>query len=554
MSLRVRLTIFAAVAISIGLFALTEIPLGIPGEWTWNRIEYSGEAWLTLSAVLLAMTVFAVFVLVAWAGANRVATASRTELAGWLLALTIAGFFWLHAVQDTPTSGLNSAKLPFILYYPSSSGYFYKASYEVDDTSAFLRDYEETVRHGDTLHEGTHPPGLVVLFRGLIWFAELAPEAAALPQIVLPESGREAFEFIRSVAARPLTSRDQSVLWLAAMLTQVAAVLVVVPLFFLLRLTLNREAAWRAICFWPLVPAVAVFLPKSDVLFALGSSLLVCLWVYAVRAATSSSGETPKLQPVKALLLGSLAGAVGWLGLFCSLAFLPAGAIAVAASVLLFREPTQADSDSPALSKTKTHLLWSARLHRWPLAGGVLSFVFLTALMAVAWDLNLLCVWQLNYANHARFYEVSSRSYFGWLMINPLELALAIGAPLAVLLVCGLRSAEPREDNLPFNIRSLFDTTFAAPVAVGLVWGLLWLTGKNSGEAARLWVPLMPLALWAGGSIWQSDESTSGGKANADPQSQSTRDWLIVLSVQAVVCLATVLLVTGFGKEQSGLE
>jgi len=541
MSLRVRLIIFAAAAISIGLFSLTEIPLGIPGEWTWNRIRYSGGFWLTLPAVLLALATFAVLALVAWSGGRRVMESSRAELAGWLLALMATGFIWLHAVQNTPPAGLDAAKFPFVLYYPSSSGYFFKASYEVENTAGFLRDYEETVRNGDTLHEGTHPPGLFVLFRGLIAFAEAAPDVAALPQIVLPQSGQDGFNFIRSMSPRPLSEQDQTVLWLAAMLTQLAAVLVIVPLFFLIRLTLNRVTAWRAICFWPLVPAVAVFIPKSDVLFAFGASLLVCLWLYSVRVASFGPSTSHRTA---AFLLGAAAGAVGWLGLFCSLAFLPAGAIAVVASILLFRKPgTEAEAGE---SRFKTQLLWSARLHLLPLAGGVVSFVALTGLVWAAWALNLLRVWQINYANHARFYEVSPRSYFGWLLVNPLELTLALGAPLAVLAVCGV-CREAGNEKARLGFRALFQTRLAIPVAVGLIWGLLWLTGKNSGEAARLWIPLMPLAVWAGAAVWSHDETSS---YKADPEENGTRDWLIALGVQALVCLATVLLVTGFLKEE----
>ena len=335
MSLRVRLIIFAAAALSIGLFFLTEIPLGIPGEWTWNRIRYTDRFWLTLPAVLLALAAYAVFALIAWAGERRITESSRAEWSGWLLALMATGFAWLHVVQNTPPAGLDAAKSPFVLYYPSSSGYFFKANYEVGSLVEFLRDYEDTVRNGDTLHEGTHPPGLFVLFRGLIAFAEAAPDVAALPQIVLPQSGEDGFEFIRSMSPRPLTEQAQAVLWLAAMLTQLAAVLVIVPLFLLIRLTLDRVTAWRAVCFWPLVPAVAVFIPKSDVLFAFGSSLLVCLWLYSVRATSSAPSIS---QRATAFFLGVAAGAVGWLGLFCSLAFLPAGAIAVVAAVLLFRK------------------------------------------------------------------------------------------------------------------------------------------------------------------------------------------------------------------------
>jgi hypothetical protein len=549
MSLRARLIIFVAAACSIGLFWLTDIPLGIPGEWTWDRIEHEG-ATVALLGALQSAVFFGVFALVAWAGSKQIAAATRKALAGWLLALIAAGFAWLHAVQEAPPSGWDSAKIPFVMYYPSSSGYFYKAEFEVDDTSGFLRDYESIVREGDVLHEGTHPPGLVVLFRGLIHLAEMAPSLAALPEAAMPESAKDGFDFIRNKTAgtpRSLTRRGQSVIWLAAMLTQLAAVAVIVPLFLLIRLTFDRETAWRTVCFWPLIPALAMFIPKSDVLFSFVSCLLVCVWLYAVRAASiRKSSLTP-------IALGALAGAIGWLGLFCSLAFLPAGAIAVLASVFFFRGPLDGDETAGGQSGVGTRLRWSATLLWRPAVGGFLSFAALTALVALAWDLNLPRVWQLNYANHARFYEVSPRSYLGWLLVNPVELVLAIGVPVSVML---------------FSRRSTLDVDFeqressasgsshkAVALAVGSVWGLLWLTGKNSGEAARLWIPLMPMALWIGAAAWSQPKSAATQQPlDENAGRSSTRDWLIVLTVQAVVCLLTVLRVSGFMKERGLVE
>jgi hypothetical protein len=550
MSLRARLIIFAAVAFSIGLFWLTDLPLGIYGEWTWDRIDHPVGT-LVLLGALQAAVFFAVFALVAWAGSIQIGTATRKELAAWLLTLIVAGFAWLHAVQDAPPAGWDSAKVPFVLYYPSSSGYFHKARYEVEDTAEFLRDYESTVRDGDVLHEGTHPPGLVVLFRGLLWFAEATPGLASLPGAVMPESAKEGFDFIDGQTVgtpQALFDRDRSVIWFAAMLTQLAAAGVIVPLFFLIRLTLDRETAWRAVCFWPLVPAVAMFIPKSDVLFSFAACLLVCTWLYAVRAASM------RLSVFVPLLLGALAGAIGWLGLFCSLAFLPAGAIAVLASVSLFRSPLRGDESDAGKASRAARLGSSAKLHSLPALGGILSFVALTIIVALAWDLNLPRVWQLNYANHARFYEVSPRSYFGWLLINPVELTLALGAPLAVMLFFSRR--RPAADEVGFSFAQRAALAFgnpknAAPVAVGLVWGLLWLTGKNSGEAARLWIPLMPLVIWAGAGAWSRAQSNvSPESLDENEQRQSSRDWLVVLAVQATVCLLTVLRVSGFMKER----
>ena len=224
------------------------------------------------------------------------------------------------------------------------------------------------------------------------------------------------------------------------------------------------------------------------------------------------------------------------------------------ASVSLFRSPLRGDESDAGKASRAARLGSSAKLHSLPALGGILSFVALTIIVALAWDLNLPRVWQLNYANHARFYEVSPRSYFGWLLINPVELTLALGAPLAVMLFFSRR--RPAADEVGFSFAQRAALAFgnpknAAPVAVGLVWGLLWLTGKNSGEAARLWIPLMPLVIWAGAGAWSRAQSNvSPESLDENEQRQSSRDWLVVLAVQATVCLLTVLRVSGFMKER----
>lgn len=558
MTPRARLIVFVAAAMSIALLWLFDLPLGIPGEWTWTRIGLSDRLLLVLGAVQAAC-LYAVFALVAWAGSRRMAAAGRLELAGWMSGLVLTGFAWLHAVQEAPPEGQNLAKIPFVLYYPSSSGYFFQARYEVQETSEFLRDYESVVAEGDVLHAGTHPPGMIVMFRLLICVADTLPSLAALPEWVLTQSADDSFGVIRDQTAgtpQSLTGQDRTVIWLAAMLTQLAAACVVVPLFGLLRLALDRQTAWRTVCFWPLVPAVAVFLPKSDVLFAPGSCLLVCLWLYAVRAAsnnmttlpeqTGTVGNTARRNWLSGpLALGVLAGGVGWLGLFCSLVFLPVGAIAVAASALMFRR-TSADA---VAGRPPGNAQWLFRRYGLPCAGGAIAFAGLTVAVAFFWQLNLPRVWMLNYANHARFYEVSPRTYLGWLLVNPVELVFALGAPLVVILFIGPfrrnGKTSPVDGPVSFFQRVTRPENGAA-VSVAAVWGLLWLTGKNSGEVARLWIPLMPLAVWAAASCWSNSlkERTGSSVEHVTP------DWMIALTLQAVVCLATVLRVCGFMQEQ----
>ena len=90
-------------------------------------------------------------------------------------------------------------------------------------------------------------------------------------------------------------------------------------------------------------------------------------------------------------------------------------------------------------------------------------------------------------------------------------------------------------------------TVWRHPLLVSFlgVWTLLWLSGKNSGEAARLWCPLLPILLAvAAGGLANPVESSDA--ASSVEESNSERRWLILLSCQAAVCVPTVIRVSGF--------
>ena len=537
LSSRGLISAVALSAISVAFLWLTNIPLGIPGEWTWDRIAPADAAGATEFVLGAAQAAIAgvVYILVAWQGSKRIATCSRVELAGWLVGIVGIGFGWLLAVQEAPPSGWRMSKAAFVLYYPGSSGYFQEARYDMPDSAEFLRGYEDLMAEGDVLHVGTHPPGLFLLYRGLIQELEQRPALAQFIENTAPASVTEAFGVIDGnlmQSGKELTSSDRASLWLVTVLTQACCVLAVIPIFLLIRQTCSRESSWRAAVFWPLLPALAIFIPKSDVLFVLPAALLTWTWL---SAATRQS-----------FFIGVIAGAIGWAGLFCSLAFLPIGLIALVASLLLSVEflksgqQTGADDDSDGAGNEVTlqnvvrQMAMPVSLWK-PLLGGILAVVGLTFAVSHFCELNLLNVWFHNYHNHAEFYAQYSRTMWKWWLVNPLELIFAAGVPVVFLAATSAsRLFRSRGDALQQPML----LSFLA------IWALLWLSGKNSGEAARLWIPLLPVLLVvSASSLWKTPESTD---AVSDDNPNSERSWLVLLSCQAVVCAATVLRVSGF--------
>lgn len=505
----------------------TTWPLGISGEWEWLRLPADAESALNL---LLTLVAAAGYVLVVAIGSQRLEfpRVTRGEVAAWLVVLWAAAFGWLWCVQKTaPTAG-SLGKTPFVLYYPGASGYFTHARYEETDFRRFLADYEALMRQGDVLHIGTHPPGLFCVFYGLIDLVDRFPGLAKGLTDLQPESIRQALSIIATNTARttqPLEPRDGAVLWLAILIAQAVAALTVIPFYGLLRRTLSRAAAYAAAALWPAVPAVAVFLPKSDAVYPALSATLVWLCVETWFNNTSAT-EQPRPSWGQGLL-GFAAGFVAWLGLFCSLAFLP---------VVVF---VKAVSLAELWKRPPGEWLREILVRRWKaLVGAMVGFWAPITVLWMTTGMNLLVVWWWNYHNHAAFYSRFPRSYFAWLALNPLELTFAVGWPLmGAALWTGVRwvRESPRLDVSNGGLGKV-----TALFTGAAVWGLLWLSGKNSGEASRLWLLLMPGLVWLAAHFPKPNSS--------DDFPALRRQWAL-LALSLATCAATVHRVGGFHLE-----
>jgi hypothetical protein len=170
----------------------------------------------------------------------------------------------------------------------------------------------------------------------------------------------------------------------------------------------------------------------------------------------------------------------------------------------------------------------------WSLVG----FFVPVAVMGVAYHLNLPRVWLTNLHNHADFYTQYHRTYWKWLIANPIELAFAVGLPLATMAM--LAVTRTFATGLKGN-RKLLGLT----VGCVAVWALLWLSGKNMGEAARLWIVIQPWAILLAAPALGSVKNGEPSSATVPP-SISARGWIGMLCLQIIVCIATVMRVTGF--------
>jgi len=496
---RLDLVVVVATALAVLQIAvvwLPIVPLGVPGEWTWDRIPYGGpEAATLFLRLFIVLPVMALYTAISFAGDARFAAAGRRAKTAWLVSLTAAGFALLWVVQESPTYAYDRlGRGPLVLYFPSTSGYFTEA-HDARNFAAYLSNYEELMSRGDVLHLGTHPPGLIALHRGLLELYERSPTLVDATLAVRPQSVRMTEDLLQTLAqaeGKPLARSDLAELWGATLLMQLAGVTALIPLSICVTRSAGSAAGWRAACLWPLVPALAIFLPKSDALYPLiGMGLLACWYRPEGSAGVGAS---------------ACAAVVFWFGMTFSLALLP---VALLASLLSVQNLVAA--------KAAERRPLARRLVR-DVAIGVVIFAGLTLGCHLLFHIDLLTVWNWNFRNHAVFYDQFERTYWKWLLVNPVELALAVGFPVTVCVTAGM-------------VRRPVMTSTALPVGAVLI--LLWLSGKNSGEAARLWLFLMPWLLWVAADCWKGDE-------------ERTR-WRTILLLQAAVAFLTSVRIGGFG-------
>lgn len=497
----------------------TSVPLGVPLEWTWTRNAFTILDWGGLWPAVLAGIIL---ILIVRYGAARMEAASRRQRAFWLLILWAAGTFWTLSLVGSLPGITGLARVPFVLFYTRSSGYFTQAREEAMDLNHFLSTYRERIEDSSLpenyLHMGTHPPGLTTAFVAII---RLCDNSAGIRKLILatqPASVRESFAVMKSLASgqnAPITQTDQAAIWLTALIVVTLAAGTCFPLYLLARRTVGSQAAWWAASFWLLVPAVGVFFPKSDVLFPCLAMWIQWFWLQGVDR--------------RSLRFGAAAGASIFVAVCLTLAFAPLGLILLLQGAFVASGP-DIPVDEP---ETRNRIRDRLRVY----IGSGVTFGLLIIIAGLAGHLNLVEIWLQNLKNHASFYLHATRTYLPWLLENPIELGFSLGLPLAFLSICGLYGVFTgvgiKDRSVILRQRLKLHADILIPVCI---WMVLWLSGKNMGEAARLWVFLMPYAVWlAAVRLQQASESSA------------RLDWTPFFVAQMIVCLGTVLSIDGFG-------
>ncbi len=444
-SLLILASALATVAFGVALVLGWEP--GIRGEWVWRRNALLVRLWLAL-ALGLGLTGLSAFLCRARAW-DRMRPGARCLSLAAIVCLTFA----------LQVALLNSVGLPWVtpgayIVSPNATTYF-AVSLDVTGVSGWIADYPAVLQQLP-YHAATHPPGFVLFFlavrRAVAAFAPTSSSTFA----DLATNYSDLFGY-------GLAPSDAAAAIAGALAISLVGALSLLPVYFLGRLLMGAHSAICATCLAAAVPGLLLLAASPDLIVA-------ALTVAALYAAYAGWRR-------RSIWLGFLAGVMVGIGLFCSLAF----GLVVAWGVVWALTGAAKSTDPSGYVRRA--------LAAGAIAAGGLAAFYLLLYVLVGYRPVAVARGALL-AHRAVAATESVRSYWKWVLMNPLECALFAGLPLSAAALWARRAiAAPRLARL---------RVFLASWAI--IFVLLDLSGTVRGEVGRIWLFLLwPAALAAGG-------------------------------------------------------
>jgi hypothetical protein len=480
-SLLIAATALALLAIRFEATPLLRGPAPYPPEWRWGAAAKPWSA-RALPALACAAGLLALLALSGRAAASRrPAVAVRLLLAG----ATVLGLGLQLGLRHVDDEGVVAGLVRRTLSGSFTSYHRVAVSPLARDPARYLAHHHELLagaRHR-ALHAATHPPGPVLLYRGLVELCRRWPRLTDRVDSIVSDSGLET-EYL---ASPPPSPEGIGAALLGPLLIGLLGTLACWPTAALARsLHGDRAAAARAGVLWTLVPAVGLMTPELDQALALPVTASIAALATALRSEEGAGFG----WIARALAAGLLAGIAVFFS-YGAAVFLLLGALAVLA------------------------VAWRGAGRVAPVLGLALAGALaVVALERIAGHRPLASALTAMAIHREQF--TTRRSYLAWLVFDPVDLFWFLGPPLALLaLVAGARGA--------WRVASGGATAvnrFQAAVVVGT--GALIASGVVRGEAGRILIPIMPLLLVAAVASPERAPDRPGAVAHAGPSVASS--------------------------------
>lgn len=417
------------------------LPIGVQDEWIWrSRVVIGARFWTPLGAVAL---------LIAAAGwltrPNRWEKMPHRRRALWLVAIFLIAWLLAVGVLGIPESPV--LVTGGIIASREATSYF-SVAIGVEDLPDFLQYYPQLMSTFPQ-HARTHPPGPIVFF----WAVDQALRHwPALDQAVRRAALRvdrvgaeELAPAIRRELGIPVSDTDAYAAVLSAVLLAGIGCLALFPLYQLTAARYDPTTALRALLLFATVPSFLVFAPVIDELVLLFAVLI--LWSFQLLRE--------KGNPLLGLCFA--------LGLLVSV-----GLIVMVLFLALWLLLERRLDGARAAAADKSNFLLG-------LLGAAVLFCAVFLLLQFLLGLNFPAVLEAGLTAHRHTtVEEVGRTYWKWIIYNPVEFAIFLGMPLVIWAAWGIRGA------------------FAWAWIATLL--LLNLSGWVRAEAGRIWLFLMPPA------------------------------------------------------------
>ena len=448
-------------------------------EWSWKYYETSpGPLSLLLLAVPAIVCIVPLVLGVMFCLRRRVRTGGEEAVAvGFVLLVCLLGVVY---VGDS--SPLGDGEAVMVTTKSSVSGYFTE-SVLIENLDIpigeYLQDYAKRIDRlsvNDKLlgHLADHPVGPIlchVLISRLLdswpWLAQRFTASGIEQDALLRMKALQNTAEVLPARDRTNVRLSQGMyagIWASAFLFRFGYWLALIPVYFLARDLYSREVGLVAVALSALIPSLHLFGPYPDQIFPLIAVGTFYAWVKAVRR--------------RSMVWSALSAVLMLFGLQWSLSLLVAGAVMCVASCLMaWQEFLENGRNFDWVAWLRLIMLWIG------------TFVVLSLLPMVLFGYDVWGVWKVCLSKHATFAARFNRSYWPWVLFNPVDFGIFAGVPVCLLMVYGAVQDAGR-----WWKERRRRVLFLLPWSLLCVLFVLDFSGKTLGEAARVWMFLMPFA------------------------------------------------------------
>jgi len=492
------LTLTSAISVTLLILVILNIfPLGIKGEWAWKYSYPSDFSGLWFSVLVSCILLLLYYKLIAY---KKSANLKPSLEFFFVLGICFLSYIFNIAICSLSPAGFYNLILTIISPWTTS---YFNVAVEIRDIGYWLSNFHTLIKYAP-IHARVHPPGNILFFQ---WITHMFSSFSILTNSLLNIAKTTTlnplpvFSVIGNAFEHSFGNAEKAASVFLSLFLPFLKCIVIIPMYYLGKLIYDKKTALIAICFYAVIPALNLFTPGMDQTYTLVSVLSFYLFCFSI-----------KKNKIWFAFLSGLVLSTGIMLSFCFLAIL---GLIICYGLIWFWI-------------NKTHL-------NYILKSFLVLFVAFTALPLLfyfLYNFNIIEFFlSINvFSENARLdivgSEIARRTYWKWLLYNPIDFFMFIGIPISAL---SFRSIYNIAKSKNIRVADVFSVSFF------IILFLLLISGINRSEVARLWMFLMPFpALIAAQQIAQIKIKTSSA-------------FLILFSLQIIQTIVFKLFISVYG-------